>query len=101
MYDDWVEPAGGDVTNEILEKVNSLSDVTLNHLRVVHFAGITGTDPEMQLIKFLLAKSPMLTRMLIKPSVGDDTPKSRIEVLAEITQFRRALPRAEVVYKLS
>ncbi|KAG5603684.1 hypothetical protein H5410_025176 [Solanum commersonii] len=101
VYDDWVEPAGGDVTSEILEKVKSLSNVTLNHLRVVEFAGITGTDPEMQLIKLLLAKSPKLARMLIKPGVGEDTPKSRIEVLAEITQFRRASPRAEVVYKLA
>ncbi|XP_059317064.1 F-box/FBD/LRR-repeat protein At1g13570-like [Lycium ferocissimum] len=101
VYDEWVERTADDVIDAILEQVEGLSDVTLNHLRAVKLTGITGTEPEMELIKFLLAKSPILSRMLIKPGLGDGSPETRLEVLAEITQFRRASPKAEVVYKLT
>lgn len=103
VYDEWIMPAaaGDVVTNAILEKVKDLSDVTLNHLRVVKLAGVTGTKPEMQLIKLLLANSPMLSRMLIDPGLREESPRTSLEILAEITQFRRASPRAEVVYKIT
>lgn len=101
VYDEWVDPAAGDVINEILEEVEGLSVVTLNHLRAVKLTGITGTYPEMQFIKLLLAKSLMLTRMLIKPGLVAESPETGLEVLAKITQFRRASPESEVVYKFT
>lgn len=91
----------------------SFSDVTFNHLRIVKIKGITGTEPEMQLIKVLLAKSPVLVKMFIDPKVvGDQNLKDRsiqeladitnfyLKLLAEITKFQRASPKAEVVYNL-
>ncbi|XP_009801992.1 F-box/FBD/LRR-repeat protein At1g13570-like [Nicotiana sylvestris] len=82
-------------------EVESFSDVTLNHLRAVKLTGIIGLVPEMELIQLLLAKSPMLIRMLIEPGVGHNSPETRLKVLAEITKFRRASSKAEVVYKVA
>uniref|UniRef100_M1BTE4 Ubiquitin-protein ligase n=1 Tax=Solanum tuberosum TaxID=4113 RepID=M1BTE4_SOLTU len=53
--------------DRILEclELQRFSDVTFNHLREVKLKCFGGTTPEMQLIKLLLAKSPVLVRMLI------------------------------------
>ncbi|MCD7449947.1 hypothetical protein HAX54_002472 [Datura stramonium] len=101
VYDEWIGPAAADVINEILEQVEGLSEVTSNHLIAVKLTGITCTDPEMELIKLLLAKSPMLAIMLIKNGLGAESPETRLKLLAEITQFQHASPKAEVVYELT
>ncbi|WMV44205.1 hypothetical protein MTR67_037590 [Solanum verrucosum] len=53
--------------DRILEclELQRFSDVTFNHLREVKVKCFGGTMSEMQLIKLLLAKSPVLVRMLI------------------------------------
>ncbi|XP_060215023.1 F-box/FBD/LRR-repeat protein At1g13570-like [Lycium barbarum] len=79
-------------------EVGRFSDVTFNHLREVKLMQTNGTIPEMQLMKLLLAKSPKLVRMLIKPCLVEDS--ATVKVLAELTKFQRASPKAEVVYKL-
>ncbi|XP_049381028.1 F-box/FBD/LRR-repeat protein At1g13570-like isoform X2 [Solanum stenotomum] len=56
---------------ECLE-LGRFSDVTLNHLREVKLECFGGTT--MQLIKLLLAMSPVLVRMLIDTCVLDDEP---------------------------
>nr|XP_016509658.1 PREDICTED: F-box/FBD/LRR-repeat protein At1g13570-like [Nicotiana tabacum] len=95
--DKVIDPVPGDVVNDIPA---SFSDVTLNHLRVVNLEGITGTKPEIELIKLLLAKSPMLVKMLIQPNKGKVFAETRLKVLAEITKFPRASSKAEVHYNI-
>ncbi|PHT31131.1 hypothetical protein CQW23_27468 [Capsicum baccatum] len=53
--------------NRILEslELEHFSDMTLNYLREVELKCYAGTPREMQLIKLLLAKSPVLVKMLI------------------------------------
>ncbi|XP_060195527.1 F-box/FBD/LRR-repeat protein At1g13570-like [Lycium barbarum] len=96
-------PATSDAMNEIPAlkslEVEGFSDVTLNHLRAVKLESITGTKPEMQLIKLLLAKSPMLIGMLIEHGQGNKSLEARLELVTELTKFQRASPKAEVVYK--
>ncbi|KAK4360217.1 hypothetical protein RND71_019169 [Anisodus tanguticus] len=96
-------PATSDVTNEMAAlkslEVEGFSDVILNHLRSVKLKGITGTKHEMQLIKLLLAKSPMLVGMLIEHGRGNKSPEARLELLTELMKFQQASPKAEVVYK--
>ncbi|KAM3283335.1 hypothetical protein P3S67_026980 [Capsicum chacoense] len=58
---------------------------------------LSGTAPEMQLIKLLLAKSPELVRMLIDIQV-DVSLEARLKIHAEVSNFLRASPEAEVVY---
>ncbi|KAH0646221.1 hypothetical protein KY284_034105 [Solanum tuberosum] len=88
-------PVPDDVVNEI---PSSFSDVTLNHLRSVKFEVITGKKTEMELVKLLLAKSPMLVRMLIRPDRVNGSAETRLKVVTEITKFPRASPKAEVYY---
>ncbi|XP_049381026.1 F-box/FBD/LRR-repeat protein At1g13570-like isoform X4 [Solanum stenotomum] len=69
------------------------SDVTFNHLREVEIISFRGTTLEMQLIKILLAKSPVLVKMYIDPAILIDTGS---EILAELVNFQRASPEAEI-----
>nr|XP_009803869.1 PREDICTED: uncharacterized protein LOC104249193 isoform X2 [Nicotiana sylvestris] len=85
-------------TEESLE-LKHLSNVTFNHLREVKIELFTGRTSEMQLIKLLLANSPVLVRMLIDRRFLDDEPlDTRLQVFAEISKFSHASPKAEVVY---
>ncbi|KAM3269386.1 hypothetical protein P3S67_030268 [Capsicum chacoense] len=90
-------PLSGDVVNEIPA---SFTGVTLNHLRSVKLVGISGTKTEIEIIKLLLAVSPMLVRMLIQPKMANESAETRLKVLAEITKFPRASTKAEVDYRL-
>ena len=73
-----------------------VSDITFNHLRTVKFYDVLLEEVEMQLIKVLLAKSPALVKMVIKPRQME-TNKS-LNVLAEIRMIQRASSKVEVVY---
>ncbi|XP_009626073.2 F-box/FBD/LRR-repeat protein At1g13570-like [Nicotiana tomentosiformis] len=86
--------------DEVDEVSTSFSDVTLNHVRTVKVEGITGTKLDMQLIKLLLAKSPMLVRMLIEPDLYWVNKEKGAEILAELSTFQRASRKAEIVCQL-
>ncbi|XP_006348778.1 F-box/FBD/LRR-repeat protein At1g13570-like [Solanum tuberosum] len=88
-------PVPDDVVNEI---PSSFSDVTLDHLRSVKLEGITGTKTEIEFIKLLLSKSPVLVRMLIQQKIANVSAETRLKVVTEITKFPRASPKAEVDY---
>ncbi|KAJ8548094.1 hypothetical protein K7X08_021330 [Anisodus acutangulus] len=62
--EEYFEPVPPNAVDEIPA---SFSDMTFNHLRTVKIYGVAGTEAEMQLIMVLLAKSPALVRMVIKP----------------------------------
>ncbi|MCE3215900.1 hypothetical protein HAX54_004022 [Datura stramonium] len=48
-------------------------DVRFDHLKEVKLIDIIGSKPEMQIIKLLLAKSPVLVRMIVEAvSCSDD-----------------------------
>uniref|UniRef100_A0A5B6ZGW5 F-box domain-containing protein n=1 Tax=Davidia involucrata TaxID=16924 RepID=A0A5B6ZGW5_DAVIN len=89
-----------DVTNPVLEFLNvqGYSDVSLNQLREVEMLSISGMKTELEFIKLLLAKSPMLQNMLIEPDSGKVVDKG-LMILKEVIQFRRASPNAEIMYK--
>ncbi|XP_049405437.1 F-box/FBD/LRR-repeat protein At1g13570-like [Solanum stenotomum] len=95
LQDIQIKLCRNDVVNEI---PSSFSDVTLNHLRSVKFEVITGKKTEMELVKLLLAKSPMLVRMLIQPDRVNGSAETRLKVVTELTKFPRASPKAEVYY---
>ncbi|XP_059291010.1 putative F-box/LRR-repeat protein At3g44090 isoform X3 [Lycium ferocissimum] len=90
---------------ECLE-VEHFSDVTFNHLREVRLIMGTGSKPEMQLIKLLLAKSPLLVRMLIEAGMFEEFVPARIQesaavqMLVKVAKFQRASPTAEVDLRL-
>ncbi|KAA8537679.1 hypothetical protein F0562_027331 [Nyssa sinensis] len=65
-----------------------------NQLRLVKIAGISGLRCEMDFIKFVLANSPVLERMTVKPASSD----GGWELLKELLRFRRASVLAEIIY---
>ncbi|KAJ8547703.1 hypothetical protein K7X08_011289 [Anisodus acutangulus] len=89
----------GDEDTPALEclEVEAFSDVTFDHLREVEVIDAIGSKPEMQLIKLLLAKSPVLVRMLII-ACGFVKKSATIKILTELTKFQRASPKAVVDY---
>ncbi|XP_059290462.1 F-box/FBD/LRR-repeat protein At1g13570-like [Lycium ferocissimum] len=94
----YYEDEENDCILECLE-LERFSDVTFNQLREVKLERFGGTIPEMQLIKLLLANSPVLVKMLIDTRDLDDEPlDTRLKIFAEVSIFLRASPKAEVVY---
>ncbi|XP_019246982.1 PREDICTED: F-box/FBD/LRR-repeat protein At1g13570-like [Nicotiana attenuata] len=83
---------------EYLE-VEAFSDVTFNHLTEVKLIYTIGSEPEMQLIKVLLAKSPIPVKILIEPCLeaNDDAHKT-VNISTKLNSFRRASPDVEVDY---
>ncbi|WMV53147.1 hypothetical protein MTR67_046532 [Solanum verrucosum] len=80
-------------------ELKHLWDVTFNHLKEVKLVYVSGTTSELLLIKFLLAESPVLERMLIDRQYLDhEHLDTRLQIFAEISNFSRASPKAEVVY---
>ncbi|CAK9178572.1 unnamed protein product [Ilex paraguariensis] len=65
-----------------------------NQLQLVKIAGISGGRQELDFINFLLANSPVLERMTIKPAALDGA----LELLKELLRLRRASVRAEIIY---
>lgn len=62
---------GGTSALESLE-VEHFSDVTFNHLKEVNLKYIKGSKPLLQLMKLLLAKSPVPVRMLIDSYLDEE-----------------------------
>ncbi|XP_060186104.1 F-box/FBD/LRR-repeat protein At1g13570-like [Lycium barbarum] len=86
-----------DYKDDIVDEVSaSFSDVGLNQVKTVKIAGIIGTKLEMELIKLLLAKSPMLVRMIIQPEQLWVDKEKGVKILAELSTFQRASRKAEV-----
>ncbi|KAK4356657.1 hypothetical protein RND71_025628 [Anisodus tanguticus] len=82
------------------EVSSSFSDVMLNHVRTVKVEGITSTKFEIQLIRLLLAKSPMLVRMPIEPDLYWVNKEKGVKILAELSTFQRASRKAEIKCQL-
>ncbi|KAI8023606.1 F-box/FBD/LRR-repeat protein [Camellia lanceoleosa] len=81
---------------ELLEE-QDWSDVSSNQLREVEMKNIYGTRCELEFIKLLLAKSPMLETVIIEPNLDKDVDKG-LRILKELTRFWRLSPQAEITY---
>lgn len=77
MDGEYYEPVPRDAVDEI---PSSFSDMTLNHLRTVKIKSLAGAEAEMHLIKVLLAKSPLLARMVIEPYELEDKESLKAEI---------------------
>lgn len=65
-------------------------------LRVVKMTEMSGVRHEMEFIKFLLEKSPMLEVMSILPCPF--VTEGRVDMLIELVRFRRASAQAEILF---
>ncbi|CAI8583587.1 unnamed protein product [Vicia faba] len=64
-------------------------------VRHVTIYSISGFQPELDLIKFLLLYSPVLEKIIVKPHVN-----AGVELLTELVRFKRASGEAEVIYDI-
>ncbi|XP_057974676.1 F-box/FBD/LRR-repeat protein At1g13570-like [Malania oleifera] len=69
-------------------------DCSFDQLRLVKIVGISVCRPLMDFINFLLAKSPVLEKLTVRPASND----GRWELVKELLRFRRASVRAEIIY---
>ncbi|KAL0314754.1 UNVERIFIED_CONTAM: F-box/FBD/LRR-repeat protein [Sesamum angustifolium] len=65
-----------------------------NQLRIVKIVGVSGIQQELYFINFLLANTPVLERMTVKPGSMD----GGWELVKELLRFRRASMHAEIIY---
>lgn len=69
----------------------------MNQLQEVRMGLFSGTLPELGFVKFLLANSLVLEKMLIQPPKGT-IAEDGLKILKEVTRFQRASSKAEVIY---
>ncbi|CAK9157356.1 unnamed protein product [Ilex paraguariensis] len=87
---------GGIGVSEFLGRQHH-SDIVLEKLQKVNMQVVSDTRAQLEFIKLLLAKSPVLETMLLEPkSMKAD---EGLNLLKVITQFRRASADAEVLFK--
>ncbi|KAJ9558557.1 hypothetical protein OSB04_013171 [Centaurea solstitialis] len=80
-----------------LESSNCL-DQTLNRLQTVQIEYFEGSRPELLFIKLLLAHSPSLEELIIKPSGTSSDAHERVNIAMDVTRFPRASPKAELIF---
>ena len=68
--------------------------MTFNHLREVKLGEFWGDTHELEFLKLLLAKSPVLETVTIDSYL---LPKRRSKILAEVSNFWHVSPKVEVI----
>ncbi|VFQ85472.1 unnamed protein product [Cuscuta campestris] len=96
----WTDDSESALGNPAFKLVGAeeYNDIKLDQLRVVDLACFTGSRNQMELVKFLLIKSPGLKKIELLTDV-DILLERRYAILQELTQFHRASPTAEIVYR--
>ncbi|THG14766.1 hypothetical protein TEA_006810 [Camellia sinensis var. sinensis] len=81
---------------ELLE-AQDWSDISLNQLPGVEMKNVLGMTSELEFIRLLLAKSPMLEIVLIEPNLEKVADKG-LRILKALTRFWRLSPQVEITY---
>ncbi|KAG5521264.1 hypothetical protein RHGRI_033722 [Rhododendron griersonianum] len=74
------------------------SKFCLKHLREVEMRLVSGTTSELHIMKLLLAYSPILEIMVVKPHPAKVTDGG-LRILKELSQFQRLSPKAKITYE--
>ncbi|XP_062111251.1 F-box/FBD/LRR-repeat protein At1g13570 isoform X1 [Humulus lupulus] len=86
-----------DVSDLKFWEKESLSKYTFEKLKLVKMTYMSGVPHEMEFIKFLLSRSPVLETMSVAPCSLCAIVR-RLHMLTELVRFRRASPQAEIVF---
>ncbi|XP_009800084.1 F-box/FBD/LRR-repeat protein At1g13570-like [Nicotiana sylvestris] len=90
-----VDNSGVPIALDNIDLEGSFGETTFNNLSIIVIRSIRGTNPYMQLLKLLLAKSSALTRIIIKALTYEDY--EILKSVIEHSEFRCASPDTEVV----
>lgn len=66
----------------------------LEQVQVISMNGFSGSEPELEFVKFLLTSSPNLQKMTIRP----ESTSGEGKLLRELLRSRRASTQAEVIF---
>ncbi|KAF5733974.1 hypothetical protein HS088_TW16G00415 [Tripterygium wilfordii] len=78
-------------------KVQEFSDCSLDRLQVVKILEVSGVPAELELMKILLAASSSLEKLEILPR-EEKSIETEYKILRELIRFRRASPKAEIMF---
>ena len=81
---------------DMWELEESLTQCTFEKLRMVKMTDMSSVPHEMEFIKFLLRRSPVLEKLTINPCVY--VMDGRLNMLIELVRFRRASDKAEIFF---
>lgn len=90
----------GDIARDAVVEyfgTQNLSHYSLKRLQKVKMEEISNFEPELEFIKFILASSPSLEQMEVLRS-EDTVDEEERKMWKELMRFRRASPKAEVIY---
>ncbi|KAI7728731.1 hypothetical protein M8C21_005305 [Ambrosia artemisiifolia] len=93
---DWDGEIDDVVVEECAVKLKEYSDVRLEHLNELEIKYFTNLEPELEFVKFILARSPALKKVMLLTDMHDENEES--EVLETLLSAPRA-PLAEIVVK--
>ena len=84
---------------DIQHKVEYDGNSKIYHLEEVKFEGLTRSDAELKLIEFVLCVSTVLEKMILEfVEVDDHDSNLKLKVQKELNGFRRASPKARLVF---
>ncbi|XP_047182522.1 F-box/FBD/LRR-repeat protein At1g13570-like [Vigna umbellata] len=89
-------PIAADAPDLDFWEKGSLSDSALNKLKTVKLSEMGGWPHEIEFIKYLLCRSPVLETLSIIPCVFD--MGNNLKMLIELVKCRRASSRGEVIF---
>ena len=77
--------------------VDSYSDIWLEHLNEVHFKGFKDWGNELNFVKLILAKSPVLKKVRIILDYSAFDEDEELQILQILLSFPRASPVVEII----
>ncbi|KAJ7954003.1 F-box/FBD/LRR-repeat protein [Quillaja saponaria] len=95
----WVHDDKAAYVDPVLEYLTAedFSDISLNYVQEVEMFKVEGIKPELEFIKLILEKSPLLQMVHIKPTKAVLLLDEK-NFLIELIQFPRASPRTKIIY---
>ncbi|KAJ4952483.1 hypothetical protein NE237_029315 [Protea cynaroides] len=80
-----------------LQEAKDQLECTFNKLRVVNISELSGMEIELEVVKFILANSPMLEIMIINHAIIGIGIGNVLALVKKLLGFKRASPQAEIM----
>lgn len=72
-------------------------DIWLEHLKELEIVDFSNVEGEMEFVKLILAKSPVLENVIIVAHNYDVTENEELQILETLLHTKRASPSANVI----
>ncbi|KAL0454993.1 UNVERIFIED_CONTAM: hypothetical protein Slati_0838500 [Sesamum latifolium] len=79
-------------------KAQQKHKIPLGRLKIVKISSIKGLEPEMEFVKLLLLKATALRKLECR-SAYEAEEEARYNMLKQLVSFRRASPKAQIIFR--